>query len=764
MRFSPAVPIRHQVMSIPLIALLAFIGLAIVAWTAQISRDRSSSQMQASWGANIDVLRAGLTFQEARNLGNVFIAEHKPDQLTREAAGMTTVVQLLTAVRDAGGDPEGVKAVTELLRLINVYQHDFLEAAAALKLFGLLPEDGLQGAVQAAADTLETQLDGLAEKPGVDRSNLLRMQLAEARMRRLEKEYLLRGDPSFAALITGAAGEFGEALDASGLSEADQGAVTDLMTAYRQKFRAMSDVWTDLPNQLEQLRGMAERLSGQITALVTRLDAARGAQLEATRLAEQTLLFRQVAVMGGVGLVMTLIGLALGGMIARRVRVLARAMHRLASGVREVDVPKGRLRDEVAEMATEMEVFRDALRRNDALAAEQSLDREAAQESKRLALLAMAETIEREAGLAVYKVSTLTGEMAGTARSMTATATRMGESAAEAASAAGKALATAETVAEAAEQLSLSITDITRQVVKSSAVAQGGVALAHGARESIDDLSRHAEAIGLAAQLIADIASRTNLLALNATIEAARAGEAGKGFAIVAGEVKLLANQTARSTMDITQMVTAVRTATDKTSAAVTRIVGTVGEIEEISTSIAAAVKQQGAATAEIARSVVETAAAANRVSRRTDDVRAAASESDRQSNMVQQTALTLEDAVQILRGTVIRVVRTSAEEVNRRMNQRHQVDLPARLCLPDRPERQVRLGDLSLAGAMVLNTDDVALGEQARLIVEGITLDVTFRVSDGKGRSGVSFTPDPETAERLAALIGRLTPQSKAA
>ena len=96
-------------------------------------------------------------------------------------------------------------------------------------------------------------------------------------MRRLEKEYLLRGDPSFAALITGAAGEFGEALDASGLSEADQGAVTDLMTAYRQKFRAMSDVWTDLPNQLEQLRGMAERLSGQITALVTRLDAARGA-------------------------------------------------------------------------------------------------------------------------------------------------------------------------------------------------------------------------------------------------------------------------------------------------------------------------------------------------------------------------------------------------------------------------------------------------------------------------------------------------------
>jgi methyl-accepting chemotaxis protein len=172
-----------------------------------------------------------------------------------------------------------------------------------------------------------------------------------------------------------------------------------------------------------------------------------------------------------------------------------------------------------------------------------------------------------------------------------------------------------QTVAAAAEELSSSIQEITRQVTQSSAIAGQAVTEAGETMATMRSLSEAAQKIGEVVRLIKDIAARTNLLALNATIEAARAGEAGKGFTVVASEVKNLATQTARATEEIAAQVASMQETAGNAAGAIDRIDKTIGRMNEISTSIAAAMEEQGAATQEIARNVQQAARGTSEVS-----------------------------------------------------------------------------------------------------------------------------------------------------
>ncbi|MDP7391126.1 MAG: methyl-accepting chemotaxis protein [Alphaproteobacteria bacterium] len=159
-----------------------------------------------------------------------------------------------------------------------------------------------------------------------------------------------------------------------------------------------------------------------------------------------------------------------------------------------------------------------------------------------------------------------------------------------------------------AEELSASISEVSRQVNQSTEFAPGAVERVDRANKEVQGLASAADRIGEVVELITDIAAQTNLLALNATIKAARAGNASKGFAAVATEVKSLATQTAAATEQIGTQIGDIRSATQSAVSSIESIGTVINEMRDISMMISGAVEEQGAATKEIARNVKQAA------------------------------------------------------------------------------------------------------------------------------------------------------------
>ena len=157
-----------------------------------------------------------------------------------------------------------------------------------------------------------------------------------------------------------------------------------------------------------------------------------------------------------------------------------------------------------------------------------------------------------------------------------------------------------KTTSVAAEELTSSIAEIGRQLALTNEVVRLAVIEAKATDGEVETLAAAARKIGDFVKLIRDIAGQTNLLALNATIEAARAGESGRGFAVVASEVKTLAVQTANATEDIAAQILAVQSSTTGAVETIRRIAERMHEINRYTSSVAASVEQQSAATDQI--------------------------------------------------------------------------------------------------------------------------------------------------------------------
>ena len=204
--------------------------------------------------------------------------------------------------------------------------------------------------------------------------------------------------------------------------------------------------------------------------------------------------------------------------------------------------------------------------------------------------------------------------------------------------------ANSNSVATAAEEMATSIKEISHSTQQASKISKEATVKSDEAMLAMERLSKSSADIASIIKVINNIAEQTNLLALNATIEAARAGEAGKGFAVVASEVKTLAQESAKSTENITNNIKRAMDDTEVALNKISEISEIIKQVNDISNTIASAVEEQTVTIAEVNRNLGEVSKGANSIAEINSGISRAAIDYSQMSEEVKVSAQGLKE------------------------------------------------------------------------------------------------------------------------